>query len=806
MRNRLSFQGNARVTYRDTVITADRVDVDVDAKIAYISGGVLVRDKTGDTTADAIEFDLENRLWSFTNARSTFFPNPQIGTVAPFIAEAQKGDVSPERTSLFRGTLTSCDLSEPHYEIRAEEVVITPKDSIVMRNVSFWLLGRKVFERKHYVMPLRPSVERRRGLRLPSLGHNEVEGFFAKNSFNYLATSHLLGTLFLDFMTKRGIGYGAQHSYGFADALGTIYFYTVNDRSTGATQFDTRFRHQQRLLDDVIATIGLDSTKNNQFTAPGTSFRNIDFSLQSPSRNTFLNLRSEKSTSPFFGGTDSLTGQFSIQRAQISRNTFLDFSSDYRRSLIVLGEPRSEELTNRLQLTHTGRLLETILRFEKLQDLDNNTSPGDEFRNALDRVPEIALFWSSNRNQRKLFGLLPADAQFSVGDYREYGNPNQTGVGGLRLRRTYFQLDFPGVGDEYVKRFGENTELTFGGTFKQSLYSNDTAQYVLEYRSHFQHGFGERAGVFFDYWKQKPVGFTPFLFDVVVPFHSLDMGLFYQTGRLTLEVPRPPTTFVRREESAEAQQPEVMHFFTPKFRFNLSTGKDLENDAYRDLVWRAQFIPTRSFYASVSAAYDLNIGEFRDMILRLRTGSQALAPFLLYPAYGDYYPYGYPSPNFPFPIYPYGSYSPYSGYPNPYGTPFGLPNPYAPRYGDGTASVSYDKSKPRSIFKRIGFNVAARFNPTTGKLGRVNTYLNWQLNDKWAIEWLAGYNGLTKETDFSQFRITRDLHCFQAYLTADKFRREVRLDVTLKAFPLFDTRFGTGGQGQLLSPSVGDIF
>lgn len=801
--NRLSFQGKVRVTYRDTLIMADRMDVDLDAKVAYLSGSVLVREKTGETTTEAIELDLDSRRWSFTNARLTFFPNPQIGTVAPFFAETAKGDVSPERTSFFRGTLTSCDLSEPHYEIRAEEVVITPQDNIVMRHVSFWLLGRKIFERKNYVIPLRPSIERRRGLRLPFLGHNEVEGFFIKNSFNYLATEHLLGTLFLDFMTKRGIGYGAQHSYGFADALGAIYFYTVNDRSTGARQFDVRFRHQQRLARDVIATLGVDSTKNNQFTAPGSSFRNIDFSLQSPSRNMFLHLRSEKSASPFFGGTDSLAGQFSIQRAQISRNTFLDFSADYRRSLIVLGEPRSEELTNRLQLTHTGRLLETILRFEKLQDLDNNTSPGDEFRNALDRVPEIALFWSSNRNQRKLLGLLPADAQFSVGDYREYGNPNQTGGGGLRLRRTYFQLDFPGVGDEYVKRWGENTELTFGGTFKQSLYSNDTAQYVLEYRSHFQHGFGERAGVFLDYWRQKPVGFTPFLFDVVVPFHSLDLGLFYQTGQLTLEVPRPPTPFLSREQPAETRQPEVLHFFTPKFRFNLSAGKDLENGAYRDLVWRAQFIPTRSFYASVSAAHDLNAGEFRDVILRLRAGAQALAPFLSYPGHGEYYPFS----QFPhFPISPYDSFSPYGGYPSPYGTPFGLPSPYAPRYGTGAVPLSSERSKPRSVFKRIGFNVAARFNPTTGKLGRVNTYLNWQLSDQWAIEWLAGYNGLTKEMDFSQFRITRDLHDFQVYLTADKFRREVRLDVTLKAFPLFDTRFGTGGQGQLLSPSVGDIF
>ncbi|MCS6863046.1 MAG: hypothetical protein NZT92_22300, partial [Abditibacteriales bacterium] len=95
MRNRLSFQGNVRVTYRDTVITADRADVDLDASIAYISGSVLVRDKTGETIAEAIEFDLRHRLWSFTHARMTFLPNPQIGTVAPFFAEVQKGEVSP---------------------------------------------------------------------------------------------------------------------------------------------------------------------------------------------------------------------------------------------------------------------------------------------------------------------------------------------------------------------------------------------------------------------------------------------------------------------------------------------------------------------------------------------------------------------------------------------------------------------------------------------------------------------------------------------------------------------------------------
>jgi hypothetical protein len=634
----------------------------------------------------------------------------------------------------------------------------------------------------------------------------------------------LLGTLFLDFMSRRGVGFGTQHRYNFADSLGQFYVYTVRDKSTGATQLDTRFRHQQRLFGDFIADVGFDSTRNNQFTAPGSSVRNVDLALQSASRRAYLSLRSERSESPFFGKTDSLTGQFSVQRAVVGRNTFLDFSSDYRRSLIVLGEPRSEELTNRLQITRNSRLFDTILRFEKLQDLDHNTSPGDQFRNALDRVPEIAFLWSSARNQRKLMGLLPADAQLSFGDFREFGS-NPDAPNGLRLRRTYFQLDFPGIGDEYVKRWGENTELGLGGTFRQSLYSNDTAQYVLDTRARLQRTFGERAGIVFDYLKQRPVGFTPFLFDVVVPYHSLDLGLFWQTGRLELEAPQTPaeTSLTRKSLTPSAtplfsreRAETAQRFVTPKFRFNLSTGRDFENNAFRDLIWRAQFIPTRSFYTSLSAAYDFNEGEFRDMILRLRAGSQALAPFLTYPSYGGIYPYSYPgSPNYPGaapPIYPYGNSAPYGGYNSPYGAPYGLTSPYAPRYvpADQPLFCSQEpqpeKGKRRSVFKRIGVNLAARFNPSTGQLGRVNTYLNWQLSDKWAIEWLGGYNGITKDLDFSQVRVTRDLHCFQAYLTADKFRREVRLDIALKAFPLFDTRFGVGGQGQLLSPSVGEIF
>ena len=69
----------------------------------------------------------------------------------------------------------------------------------------------------------------------------------------------------------------------------------------------------------------------------------------------------------------------------------------------------------------------------------------------------------------------------------------------------------------------------------------------------------------------------------------------------------------------------------------------------------------------------------------------------------------------------------------------------------------------------------------------------------------SGYDGYGKSFDFSQIRITRDLHCFNLYATYDGQRQELRFDLAIKAFPFADTRFGRNQFSEGFDPFVGDV-
>jgi len=105
------------------------------------------------------------------------------------------------------------------------------------------------------------------------------------------------------------------------------------------------------------------------------------------------------------------------------------------------------------------------------------------------------------------------------------------------------------------------------------------------------------------------------------------------------------------------------------------------------------------------------------------------------------------------------------------------------------------------------FSLGARYTPSGSNTGlaRVNGSIDTNLTRKFRFQLLAGYDGINKRFDFQQYRLITDLHCFNLYTTYDGSRHELRLDLSLKAFPFADTRFGRNGFSEGFDPSVGEI-
>lgn len=125
------------------------------------------------------------------------------------------------------------------------------------------------------------------------------------------------------------------------------------------------------------------------------------------------------------------------------------------------------------------------------------------------------------------------------------------------------------------------------------------------------------------------------------------------------------------------------------------------------------------------------------------------------------------------------------------------------RFGEVYANVRLNRNRNRFAGGGIAFGV--RYSPQTSQITRANGSVDINLGSRTRVQGLAGYDGFSKTFDFTQFRITRDLHCFNLFATYDGQRKEVRFDLAIKAFPFADTRFGRNEFSEGFDASVGDI-
>lgn len=123
--------------------------------------------------------------------------------------------------------------------------------------------------------------------------------------------------------------------------------------------------------------------------------------------------------------------------------------------------------------------------------------------------------------------------------------------------------------------------------------------------------------------------------------------------------------------------------------------------------------------------------------------------------------------------------------------------------GDLVGNFHLDRPKRR--FFAGTFDLGVRYSPATHQLSALNAATDVLVTKKTRVQALTSYNGFSKKFDFTQFRIVRDLHCFNLYATYDQQRKEIRLDLALKAFPFVDSRYGRNDTGTGFNPFFGQL-
>lgn len=567
--------GNVSIKYRDVEVRAERLELDEEKEEARLAGSVKIIAKSQVFQCEEVIFNLKNSRWTIGESKGEISPSffEPGSVVEPVYVRGKHAEGDAVQIRVSDGVTTTCDLIRPHYSIRARRIIVIPNDKLIARQASFYVGERKIVSVRSFTISMRPTGRRRIPL-LPVVGQNELEGYFLKTSYEYMATKSQLGTLYLDFMEKRGTGVGAQQDYRSSNHTGSAYVYYLQDRRNQSTELDARINHRQMLPADFVAEFSLNASQNNVFNSNSDMVNtDLTFRRDVERSNLSLSLHDQRSHTDFSQSTShSATLQLT---QQLSQSTTVNVVEDYRYFDYTPDQAPDQELNSRVEITQKGKWLDWIFRMEQREDLDGGDFTGDDLNYFLERAPEVILHTDSARTKHEIFGMFPAKMDFGFGKFKE--EPDD-----LSLFRANLKLDL----ENYEKKYGEDTTLSLGGAFQQSFYSDNTAQYVVNYRSELRHNLDSHWSSTLSYSKQTPSGFTPFRFDYYRGFDSLDNTWTYNL----------------RDE----------------IRFNLTSGYDLAQNLYRDAIIRFQLMPNQTYYFSLSTGYDLNSHEFRDVVNRLK--------------------------------------------------------------------------------------------------------------------------------------------------------------------------------------------
>ena len=197
--------GNVSITYGDTLLTCNRIEVNTRTRQAVCEGNVRIVQTDGILEGERIRYDFAQERGEIIGGEVKAFPW--------FASAAESAKVGENEYLLKQGHFTTCDLDEPHYKLKAKQIQIFPNDKIIAKNVVAYIGKVPVFWVPYYYHPIVQS--RAKVQFIP--GVTGDWGFFLLSAWRSYIKGNTKVDVLVDYRTRKGFAAGADLYYNFAD-------------------------------------------------------------------------------------------------------------------------------------------------------------------------------------------------------------------------------------------------------------------------------------------------------------------------------------------------------------------------------------------------------------------------------------------------------------------------------------------------------------------------------------------------------------------------------------------------------------
>ncbi|HAJ32078.1 MAG TPA: hypothetical protein DCK79_01705 [Candidatus Atribacteria bacterium] len=556
--------------YQDIEVKAEYLKINLTTHLLFASREVLFKQDETETNCEELTYNWKTKKTILLRLKGELTGE---GIKGKLYYRGEKMENFPKTVEITEGSFTTCELEEPHYRIVAKEMIIYPKDKIIARNISWYEGKTKIITLPYFLIFLDRKTQQPI---LPKIGQNSKDGWFIKTYFNYYVDEKSYGTLYIDWLEKKGIGTGVEHTWeiGSQNNPGetSLYLYQIKEKDSGKINLTGKIKYGQEFKEDLKTqvTLSYSGSKAAGEELLSNSLKS-QFSLDKKGKKYNLKLTGKYN----FSGTGLGQEELSINgNIKVNHNyTFNDKLSSALALIYTDKNPASWEVADRelkpkWELKYKGEGYTLNLTTEKRFDLDSDNYTGENISKIIDRLPEF----SFKKNAAAIGDTkITYDIDASVGHFYEAATEedNWRGEYIINVKRPF--------------ELGEYLTLTPSGIFRQDVYLTGEARYLVGGKVDLKAAYNPYISSTLSYNYNKSVGPTPFNFDYITPLSNT------VKGKLTLKP-------------------------SEKIKLDLSTNYNFVTENFGNLVGKVEYKPKDDWKMNFSSSYNLNTKEWTKKI------------------------------------------------------------------------------------------------------------------------------------------------------------------------------------------------
>jgi len=529
--------GGVEFIFRGYHIFANNVEGSLSTHIFSLKGDVKLLGKDAVVSGEQVTVDFDQRIYHAVNSKAKLEPSLVQGAfLKPLYTHGAQSYGSANENQTLYGGITSCDLLRPHYEIDGDNIIVRPGKRAIFRKARLKLFGRTVLKVDYLSIPL----DDRSYKNMPQVGYSDQEGYFIKTHYGIPLPGNNDLYSRLDYMTRLGTGIGADWLYKNQVSNGKLDVYTI----LGPGQMvKISNEHQQKFKWGTLV-LNSDYEDNNYLVQPGTTIQSEKALLTFPQHNSAVTKLSLSESGTKTGSLSTSTEDFSVSDSRkFGQKVTTVVDVDYQKSSTsYLGTAANSQENMNVKVDAQDDLNKATAEFQYQRQIPIGSTQAVYGSN--DQTPEVSLSSDAKRLMGDKFATnWPFKTSLSIGEFSDE-------LGNGHITRDSFDMKFQHP-DHSTGAFHSD----ISGEFRQGMYSDGTAQYILNFADVESYKLGKDTSLNFHYNYLRPYGYSPLSIDQTGKQNTATADLSVRPIKSFLIGAQSGYDLVRLENNQAAWQP-----------------------------------------------------------------------------------------------------------------------------------------------------------------------------------------------------------------------------------------------------------